>query len=302
MPATKAPAKAVTPPTVTITKGAFWFYITVTAPGAAKVTLEREVGGVVRPVEGAQDILPISDTFSVYDFMAMQRVLHQYRAVRFDADPLNPTELQATAGSWTPTPFSSYLDYGSDVLFDAANPAHRAEILVEGIDTMKRSVSQNVVAVIGRPDPVVVSSVRRWPGGSIRLLTLTDAARRSLVDLLSKSNLLAFSPHMPGYGFDYVPFFAVGDVDESRVSPRGYEPARRWVLSVQEVSAPPLLIKNIEGGTPPGGGGGTTPPGGGGGTTPPGGTTPGTRVWGDYSSTKNWTDIDHTDWKTVAGL
>lgn len=291
MTASPAPLSAL--PTVSISKGAFWFLITVNAAGASKITVEREVNGVVHPVEGAQDILPIADTFSVYDYMAMQRVRHRYRATRYDPNPLNNNELEPTRGAWVATPDDTYLDFGGDVLFDAANPAIRASVVVEGIDLMKRSVNQNVVNVIGRPDPVVVSSVRHWPSGSLRLLTLTDDDRRTLIQLLDNSNIVAFSPRGPEYGYDSVPFYAVGDVDETRPSPRGYEPARRWMLTVQQVAAPKLLLKNVDDGV----GGGTTPPGGGG-----DGTTPGTRVWSDYSSTKDWTDLDHTDWQTVAGL
>lgn len=288
---TASPSPMTDLPTVSVSKGAFWFLITVNAAGASKISVEREVNGVVQPVEGAQDILPIEDTFSVYDYMAMQRVMHRYRATRYDPDPLNNNELVPTHGTWVATPDDTYLDFGGDVLFDAANPATRASVVVEGIGMMKRSVNQNVVNVIGRPDPVVVSGVHRWPGGTIRLLTLTDDDRRALIRLLDQTNIVAFSPRGPEYGYDTVPFYAVGDVDETRPSSRGYEPSRRWMLTVQQVAAPKSLLKNVDdgGGAPPDGGGG-------------GGTPPGTRVWGDYSSTKYWTDLDHTDWQTVAGL
>ena len=289
-----SPNPFAAPPTVSVTKGAYWFQVTVTAAGATKVSVEREINSVVQTVEGAADILPVTDTFDVYDYMAMQRVIHKYRATRYDPDPLDGGKLKPTHGNWVATTDSEYLDFGGDVMFDAANPSIRTAVVVEGIDAMKRSVNQSVVSVIGRPDPLVVSSVRRWPAGTIRLLTLTDEDRRALVTLLGQTNIVAFSPRGPGYGFDYVPFFAIGDVDESRPSTRGYEPARRWSLSVQQVAAPRLMLDNIGDGDNGGGGGDN---GGGGDTTPPG-----TRVWRDYSSTKKWTDLDHTDWQTVAGL
>lgn len=289
-------------PTVVLSKNAYGFTAVINAPGASLLTLQREVNGVVQNVDGAERILPIADDTTVHDFTAMQHVMHKYRAIRYDNDPLNPGGLVATVGDWVATPQDLYLDFGADVIFHAARPEVRMPIIVEGFDAITRKISQSVVHVIGRADPVVVSGVRSYGAGTLRLITLEDQDRRDLLALLSMTDIIAFSPHQPTYGFDFVPFYAVGDVVEERPSPRGYQPARRWTLNVQRVDAPRPARSNV-GGTvpPPDGPVNPLPP-----VNPPTPENPDpdptpARRWADYTNRK-WTDIDHVQWRDIAGL
>jgi hypothetical protein len=54
---------------------------------------------------------------------------------------------------------------------------------------------------------------------------------------------VAFVPQYPDYGLAGVVYFAIGEVIEERTSPKAVESSRRWIVDVQQISAPPAEYK-----------------------------------------------------------
>ena len=81
----------------------------------------------------------------------------------------------ATDGVDTETSASASVpayDFGGDVVFALGDPRNGMTINVESFPTLKYGISQDVVRVWGRRDPVVVSGVREMPSGTLNLITL----------------------------------------------------------------------------------------------------------------------------------
>ena len=133
--------------------------------------------------------------------------------------------------------------FPGDVLFDLADPKRGMVINVESFKTNQYGISRDVQRVWGRKDPVVVSGVREYPSGELRLYTLTLDERQNFLDIINNGSTVAFSPHKPSYGLDGVIYFAVGNVTEERTSSKAIEPSRRWILEVQQISQPPALYR-----------------------------------------------------------
>jgi hypothetical protein len=161
---------------------------------------------------------------------------------------------------------------------------------VESFPQQEHGIEQNIVKVLGRRDPIVVSNARQYPNGTLNLLTLTDEDRRTLVDMFRTTDVLGFSPHQPDWGFDKVHYYAIGRVTETRPSPRPWEPARRWSLEVQQVEPvrPELsIITPFDPITPP---------------DPTGPVDPaGDNEWINWVE-RRWVELTAIDWAKVAGV
>jgi hypothetical protein len=285
-------------PTVAeIQRGDFGFIVTMSVPeGTMFVSLERRANGVTMPVEGAVNITNADGwerNIVVDDFGAPQNTGIQYRAVALWTDG---TTSEVVRGGWVSTP--EFLNFGADYLSHATRPDIRMAITVESLPELTRDIKQEVIYALDRPDPIVVSGRRQYPSGQLSLLTFTAAERRALLQMISLTDVVALAPWQTTYGFDRVMHFSVGRVNESRVSRRATEPARRWSLEVQQVEPPlpenPIVSPNLI--DPPSSGGGPI------GVADPNVPDPtGATLWSNYL-TSRWRQLAFNNWGEVAGI
>jgi hypothetical protein len=130
------------------------------------------------------------------------------------------------------------VDFGRDIIFDLGDPRLTPHVYVESFTPMEHSIKSEVINVWDRSDPVVVSGVRQLPKGQLNLITLELVDRVALLSTLRSGNVIAFSAQRPEYGLDPLMYFSVGQVAEQRPSPLAAEPARKWMLQVQQVRQP----------------------------------------------------------------
>ena len=286
-----------TPTVVTVEKELFGFLAHMSVPdGTVYVTLERRANGVIRAVEGADSITvpdKLATEFDVEDFSALQNTVVEYRAVSLWTDGATSEIIK---GDWVLMD-TDYLNFGGDVLFHAARPDLRMKVTVASIGAVSRDTPQEIVYGMDRADPIVVSGRTRYPTGQVTLYTFSDEDRRQLLFLVRNTDILAFSPWKPNYGYDIVPYLAVGKTVEERPSPRGNEPTRKWTLDFQQVE--PAVPEEKIGSSP-------TP------VPPPGNEKPpsqpdpepdpeGTILWNAYLDSR-WRDAGTMTWGEVAGI
>lgn len=285
------------PTTIAVTKDQFGFQIVMSVPDdTVYVTLERRANDVIKPVDGADSITivdKLATEITVKDFSALQNTVIEYRAVSLWTDGATS---EIVKGDWTRMD-ADFLNFGGDILFHASRPDLRLKVTVAGISTVTRDTPQEIVYGLDRSDPIVVSGRTRYPAGQLSLYTFEDSARRQLLSLLQNTDVLALSPWQPNFGWDVVPYFAIGRVAEERPSPRGYEPTRRWVLDVHQVE--PLSPYDGVGSSPTP----VPPPGN---ERPPSAPDPdpdpeGTILWNAYLADR-WRDIGTMTWGEVAGI
>jgi len=262
-------------PQMSVTKTDLGFVVGVDAPEGTKFTLERvQVEELVRPVRGAENLVSPGTPLFISDYTMLQNTLTSYRLRIHDTDGDVVTE-------WLDT--EDYVDFGGDVLFAAHNPRRRMPITVESFPEQSHDIEQEIVKVLGRADPVVVSNRRQYPNGTMTLLTFTDSERRALMELINAAPIIGLSPYQSYYGFDSMPYFSIGRLSEMRPSPRVYEPTRRWMLEVQRVE-PARPERPI--------------------STPIDPTDPdlpqGENVWDDWIASR-WVNLAVIDWRRVAG-
>lgn len=194
------------------------------------VTVYRKAGsnGAASPVRGALDVAMTTSEKIFLDYEVPQGAALTYYAVATDGvDTETSAEVQVAA-----------FDFGGDVVFSLGDPKNGMVITVESLPSLKYSISQDVVRVWGRRDPVVVSGVREMPSGTLNLITLSLDERASLLEILQSGSILGFNPWKEEYGVDSITYFSVSDVQETRTSALATEPSRRWALAVQQVAAP----------------------------------------------------------------
>lgn len=203
--------------------------ILMAEPGST-ATVYRQYGKEgVEIVRGAVDLDITRQETIVIDYEIPQGYVITYWAV-----VKKGSETQETARA----PLGPCI-FPGDVLFDLSDPRRGMVINVESFKTNQYGISRDVQRVWGRKDPVVISGVREYPAGELRLYTLTLAERQNFLDIINNGSTVAFSPHSPSYGLDGVIYFAIGNVTEERTSSKAIEPSRRWILEVQQVSQPP---------------------------------------------------------------
>ena len=206
-----------------------WVVLTLTATGMTKATIYRSSADGTQAVRGAFNV-DAPGSLVVADYEAPQGVSLSYFARTSDGTGSYDSSVAVTTGA---------IDRGGDVVFGLANPLAWLPLNVIGIKALAYESNIKLVNVLGRPDPIAVSDVRKFPSGTLEVYTLEDSERLSLLSLLTGSSVMAFSPSDPAYGFSDVWYFAVGKVTESRVSPLGTEPARKFSLEVTRIAPPP---------------------------------------------------------------
>lgn len=209
--------------------------ITVTATDLEKVTVYRKQAGVATDVvvRGAKNATIFGPGLWVgSDFEAPPGTPLEYYA------EISDLGVTTTVGPVSMT--GGTVDYGGDWLAPVGQPNLGMKVTIEagGMGDLTRSVIRDIQPVLNRRSPVAVSFGRRYLSGEITFLTLTSGDRQDFVQMM-EFPVLQFVPR-PGYGFDnQVLFVSPGDVVEQRTSPKGSEPSRRWIVSLDRVDRPP---------------------------------------------------------------
>jgi hypothetical protein len=129
-----------------------------------------------------------------------------------------------------------------DLFFDPYNTANERAINVESWTELAFDASGDVVRIVGRADPVVVTAVRPYPSGTLKLITLDEAERNWLGSLLASGRVIGFKPGDLSYGLGSLLYLYVGKVSNERVGPRAKQQERRWTLDVQITEAPVVAL------------------------------------------------------------
>jgi hypothetical protein len=118
-------------------------------------------------------------------------------------------------------------------------PDRSVPITVAEFGNRSRQVARGVFYPMGRSTPVVITDgSRKSYEGSLTLLTLTDAERVAIDDLISDAGVLLMNvPADRGWGVD-TQYVSLGDSQEERVVNFAGQPARRWRLPYVVVDAP----------------------------------------------------------------
>jgi len=88
---------------------------------------------------------------------------------------------------------------------------------------------------------IPVVAARRGATGTLTLITLDLDAARGMISLIEAAPLLMLNGP-PSHGFGQGQYLLVQDFDEQRWTRLATEPARLFVLQVQEVDRPPLDV------------------------------------------------------------
>ena len=196
-----------------------------------RVTVYREVsGGLPNIVRGIDDITLDLDERLFFDYEIPQGDNVVYRAVFTDP-----------GGEETITPPAEIepQDYKADLIFPLNDPLNGLKLIVQEFRELTWGVSQEVLKVWNRPDPIVVSGVREYPRAMVMFVTETDRDRRRFLQILNDGGVVGFNPRKSDTGFDGIAYFNLGEVKEKRIVPRASDPLRRWEAQVQQVVAPP---------------------------------------------------------------
>jgi hypothetical protein len=102
---------------------------------------------------------------------------------------------------------------------------------------LARGITQGTIWVQGRPDPIVVSDVRRYPAGTITVRTVGDTAGQALDALLASPGPYLLQMPTVGEPDRYV---TIGNVTPTVINPyaAAAKRVRLWPLPIQAVDRP----------------------------------------------------------------
>jgi hypothetical protein len=127
----------------------------------------------------------------------------------------------------------------ADVFFDPYSPANERALNVESFAMLEFGTNGEVVRPYGRADPIVITDVRQWPTGTLRVITLDADERVWLEALLATGRIIGFRPDPAlAVGLPATSHLYVGKVIQERVSRLARHQERRWTLDVTLVAAP----------------------------------------------------------------
>jgi len=204
--------------------------LVIAADPQSTITVYRQYAKDKEVVRGAQHV-PMKNTEQLFiDYEVPQGVPISY----WCESTLNGETLTSEVK------VSGPYDFGRDVLFDLADPRRGMLTYIKQFDQYQYGISRDVQRVWGRPDPVVISGVREMFAAKLSLLTLELEEREMLLDIVRNGSTVAMSVQSPKYGLDGVLYFAVGQVDEKRITNAvAAEAGRTWDLDVQQITPPP---------------------------------------------------------------
>lgn len=206
-----------------------WALIELTCTGMTQATVYRVTSDGTQAVRGAFNV-DAAGALVVADYEAPQNTDLTYFARITDGTQTRDSSPVSAVGT---------IDRGGDVLFGLTNPLASVDVIVAGAPELRRAGRQEVVQIVGRADPVVVTDVLSQPSGTLSIITLTAEARNAVLGLVADGGIVAFSPHLPTYGFSDVWYLAVASVTEKRLSPIGHLQERQFDIEFQRVAAPP---------------------------------------------------------------
>jgi hypothetical protein len=206
-----------------------WIVLSVSCTGMTAASIYRITPDGTRAVRNALNKAG-AGALNAADYETPQNQALSYIAVVTDGTLSKTSSIAVVSGT---------IDRGADVLFGLTNPLATVPVNVVGIPDLATSPPQEVVRVVGRADPIVVSDVRSYPTGTLMLATVDDAERLAINSILAGGSILAFSPRYPTYGFDDVWYLSIGGVAEKRASEVVTDPAREWDLAFQRIAPPP---------------------------------------------------------------
>lgn len=154
--------------------------------------------------------------------------------VYYRVTQLTPTGSETGTSAWV-----AVASGGASWLKDPAFPSRSLRLdEVSSITELTRTARSGVFNILDRVEPVVIAARRSAPTGELVCFTATDDQRRSMLDLLSRGQILLLStPHDYGLGNVYV---HVGDVVETRVG-LAMNATRQWTLPLTFVQRPLAL-------------------------------------------------------------
>lgn len=206
-----------------------WVLLQMSCTGATTATIYRVTDDGTQAVRGAFN-KTISGALNAADYEAPQNTTLVYFVRVSDGVSTQDSTLVTVSG---------VVDRGGDCIFGLTNPLGIVTVNVVGVPELRSEGRQEIVKVIGRPDPVVVSDVRTYPAGTLTLATLTDDERQDVTALLADGQVIAFSPQQPTYGFSDIWYLSVTNAVEKRVSRLGMRPERFIEMEFQRVAPPP---------------------------------------------------------------
>jgi hypothetical protein len=203
--------------------------LAITWSGASYLNVVRVQNGINYPVRGGSPIgSPGSVTFS---------------------DPEAPLDTPVVYRAFSPTYPYQILESNSVTLASGGatwlTHPNRADLStqlwVERNPDRERPIAQGVFPVLGRRRPIVrTDGVRKASTYTLECATETYAAYANMLQILDDgSPLLLRTP--AGYPFDLQTWLAVGSMQETMISSKVTEWARRWPLPVIEVDAPSIV-------------------------------------------------------------
>lgn len=116
-------------------------------------------------------------------------------------------------------------------------PALNTQVMMEAPLKWSRAARSARYDIVGRKNPMHVSSVRAGRESSITLL-IWDQESNELFNSLLDAGLPALIQAMPGYGLDGNLYVSIGDTECEPLDPDAREPGWRWSLSITEIDRP----------------------------------------------------------------
>jgi hypothetical protein len=181
--------------------------------------------GTVVPVRGADPATLVAGVWIGDDFEAPLDSTFYYQATSTEVPGTvitSPTYTMASDGA-------TWLRHPGRPLLNARVKPTRGPDLV-------RPIELGVFDVLGRSRPIATSMLRRSERGELSLRTDTEAERLALLQLLQDGSPLLLSTPS-GYGLGNL-YLSVGEVQETRLTTYGKEPARLWSLPFTVVDRP----------------------------------------------------------------
>lgn len=121
-------------------------------------------------------------------------------------------------------------------LKDPSSPQRNLKLAVAKGPDWQRSITQSVLRVRGRRNPVILSDVRGGQEGDLLVFTQSDAERIALDWLLDTGNVLLWQV-APGNGVSDM-YVIAGQTTQARGGGIATDPIRTWTLPLKEVDMP----------------------------------------------------------------
>ncbi|MFE9335278.1 hypothetical protein [Streptomyces sp. NPDC007063] len=201
------------------------------------ITVERfDEDGTSTPVRtygGDAVALPYSPgtmVFEDYEAPLGTRIWYRIRWTR-DADTIAVTISTRTIDSPT-------LADGDFVWLKSPGiPAVNTRVMMEAPPAWSRAARSATYDVIGRRNPIQVSSERSGRKASVSVL-VWDEAEHYTLDALLDSGLPALIQAMPGYGLPGNLYVSIGDATAESVTGEANTPGWRWAFEITEIDRP----------------------------------------------------------------